>query len=237
VTGYPTGFMLILIVFAVCLASPAQAAEPLGPRLTFVEGAVEYKQTFRSPGVAAVVDMVIHPGSKITTGNNSRIEITLQDESVVRIGPNSVYRTKLASFSGSKRNRFAAELDRGRLWVRARSSSFSNHNSFRITTPSAVLGIRGTTYDLKANEDKSAEVSVFEGSVAVGPPPIEEGAAHEEIAWPEEVSESVWEEIILGQLQRLRIESDGEPGQTTSFSPDDEKDPWIDWNRLRDQQK
>ena len=77
-------------------------------------------------------------------------------------------------------------------------------------------------------------MSVYDGQVGVSPPLIEEGADHEEIAWPEEVTEEEWEEIILGKLQRLRIDADGQAGTPEPFVPEDEQDPWVLWNQARD---
>ena len=75
---------------------------------------------------------------------------------------------------------------------------------------------------------------MVEGRVGVAPPLVEAGAAKEEMAWPTEVSEKQWEEIIVSKLQRLRIMADGTPGKPEPFDPDTEKDAWIDWNRNRD---
>jgi hypothetical protein len=103
-----------------------------------------------------------------------------------------------------------------------------------VNTPTAVLSVRGTTYDLVAAEDQSTEVSVYEGQVGVAPPPVEEGAAHEEVAWPVEVTQAEWEEIILGKLQRLRIGPDGQPEKTASIAVDEVQDEWTRWNMDRD---
>ena len=54
------------------------------------------------------------------------------------------------------------------------------------------------------------------------------------MSWPAEVSESAWEEIILGQLQRVKIDANGQPLQTFEFSRDQEKDRWVEWSLLRD---
>lgn len=226
--------LLVLVISNIVSMHGASAADQVAGRISFVEGQVQFKRTFRSAKESATLNTSVGPGSKFTTGSNGRLEITLLDQSVVRLGPRSIYRIKLAAFSGGRRSRFTANLDQGRVWVKARRALGRGRESFQITTPSAVLGIRGTTYDLQTNLDNSAQVSVFEGLVAVAPPPIEEGASHEEISWPVEVSESAWEEIILGQLQRVIIDANGQPSQAIEFSPDQEKDPWVAWNLLRD---
>jgi hypothetical protein len=56
----------------------------------------------------------------------------------------------------------------------------------------------------------------------------------DEIAWPAEVSEKKWAEIILARLQRLHIGADGKPGKPASFDPSLEKDEWTVWNLERD---
>ena len=107
-------------------------------------------------------------------------------------------------------------------------------NNFDTHTPTAVVGVRGTVFNVDAGADTSTEVSVFEGRVGVEPPMVQPGAAKEEMAWPAQVSEKQWEEIIVGKLQRLRIGADGRPGKPSAFDPDSEKDAWVDWNRNRD---
>jgi len=94
--------------------------------------------------------------------------------------------------------------------------------------------VRGTTYNLKAAADKSTEISVYQGKVGVGPPLLVEGGPKEEMAWPIQVSEKKWEEIILGKLQRLYIGPDGTPGKPESFDPLKEKDEWVIENQKRD---
>jgi hypothetical protein len=105
---------------------------------------------------------------------------------------------------------------------------------FETNTKTAVAGVRGTVYSVKAGEDNSSEFSVYEGQVGVGPPLIAQGAEKKEIAWPQEVSEAKWKEIVLSRLTRLKVGPDGKPGKPEPFDPAKEKDDWVKWNQERD---
>ena len=54
------------------------------------------------------------------------------------------------------------------------------------------------------------------------------------MAWPAQVSEDEWEEIVLGKLQRLHIGPDGKPGKPVKFDPARKTDEWTAWNMERD---
>lgn len=179
--------------------------------------------------------MSIAPGQLIKTDKTGIVEMTLPDKSVIRLAPDTLYQFDETIFFEEKSRVFSARLFFGKLWARVSKVVGMNNGSFAIKTPTAVVGIRGTVYNVHAALDKSTLVSVYQGLVSVGPPAISKGAEKEEISWPVEVTEKKWEEIILMRLQRLYIGSDGMPGKPESFDPAKKKDEWADWNLRRDE--
>ena len=115
------------------------------------------------------------------------------------------------------------------------SRLFGRKGRFDIQTRTAVAGVRGTVYDLRTAADKSTDIRVHTGRVAVGPALVVAGGPKKEMDWPGQVTEQEWEEIILGKLQKLHIGPDGKPGKPTSFDPQIERDEWTDWNMERDE--
>jgi len=120
------------------------------------------------------------------------------------------------------------------MWARVNIALEKTRGTFDTSIPTAVIGVRGTVFNVKAAANKSADVLVYEGLVGVGPPIIVEGGPKEEIEWPVEVSEKKWEGIILVRLQKLHISPDGTPGKPESFIPEKEDDEWVRWNQERD---
>ena len=229
--------LLFACLHASILAAPASETEGRSAsagfgRITLIEGSATVSQSAGGPFRNLAMNALIRPGQILRTEANARLEILFLDKSAVRLGPESVYEVETTEFSGEVRQRFSARLAKGRMWAKVAPASTGQ---FQVRTPSAVISVRGTTYDLKAAADESTEVSVYDGRVGVAPPPIEEGADHEEISWPEEVTEEQWEEIILARLQRIQIGADGKPGEPTAFAPDEEQDAWALWNQARDE--
>lgn len=212
----------------------AQRALSSFGRITLIEGSAGVATLEGGDFRALAQGRLVRPGQVVKTDPGSRVEITFLDKSVVRLGPESEYHIERVDYDQEVRRQFSAKLTRGRIWANVTPAKSAGFGGFQVRTPRAVISIRGTTYDLKSATNESAEVSVYEGRVGVAPPPIAENAGHEEFSWPEEVSEAEWEEIILGKLQRLRIGPDGKPGAPAAFSPEQERDPWAEWNLARD---
>jgi len=168
------------------------------------------------------------------TKKPGRLELTLPGGSLIRLSDRTFGRISRIHFPEKGAQKFVSKFFWGRVWSRVKRKLFRKSSSFNTNVPTAVVAVRGTTYDLKTEKDESAAISVYQGKVAVGPPLLVEGGQKEEFTWPVELSEKKWEEIIVGQLQRLRIGMDGRPGKPEGFDPIKEKDPWILWNQARD---
>jgi hypothetical protein len=177
--------------------------------------------------------MPLKEGEFVKTGEQGIIELTMPDNSVVRLAPNTLFELEQALFPSKKMIQFSSKLFLGRMWATVKVSFGRGKKAFNTQTPTAIVGVRGTTYDVKTASDKSTEISVYEGKVGVEPLVVE-GGPKEEIEWPKEVTEKEWKEIILRRLQRLYVGPDGKPGKPYSFDPEKEKDEWVIWNQGRD---
>jgi len=133
------------------------------------------------------------------------VELTLPDNSVLRLAPNTLFELNRALFPKKKPLHFSCKVFLGSVWAKITRALGQARGTFHTETPSAVAGVRGTAYNLKVAADQSTDISVYEGEVCVQPPLIVKGGPKEEIEWPGEVSEKRWEETILGQFQRLHI--------------------------------
>ena len=228
-------FILVVstaFIIVSALATPVFGVEKI--RVTWQKGEVSIGLTKKGPWQTLRSGMPVTAGSFIKTGKESMVELTLPDNSIIRLAPDTLFKLNQAFFPEDKLRRFFSKLLIGKMWAKVTSAFRGRRGTFNTSTYTAVAGVRGTTYNLKAGADKSTEISVYEGKVGVGPPLIVEGGPKEEMAWPMQVSEKKWEEIILGKLQKLYIGPDGKPGKPVSFDPLKEKDKWVMWNQERD---
>jgi hypothetical protein len=222
---------LVLAALFWGMAGPAWAA---AVQVTYLEGGVFQGPSQQGPWRPLGLSETLGSQDFVQTGADGIVELTLADASVVRLAPGSLYAIQEAVFSPEQPRRYVAKLFVGKLWANIQKRSGRLIGRFDTRIPTAVVGVRGTVYNLIAARDRSADIQVYEGLVGVGPPLLVEGAAREEIQWPSQVSERQWEEIILAKLQRLRIDAEGRPGSVEALDAEAVRDRWVVFNQQRD---
>ena len=216
------------------LALPV-AAQTKTAQVSALEGKA---QRTRSGARSALrLGVAVAQGDVLETQPGARLEVRFSDNSVLRLGPAARLQLVEAHFgAGAARRKLTARLFFGKLWAKV-TSVIQGEQKFQIETENAVAGVRGTTFRVDANEDKSVLVRVYDGAVAVGksaPPDSHKSAKREEVAGPQEVSRDQWEKLVGRQMQ-IFISPDGAAGDPEPFSPDvDKDDPFARWNQQRD---
>lgn len=229
--------IILKIVLALLLFSDIisiSAAESGEAVLTYLEGGVFVGNTQTGPWKKLEIGNLIKEGNFLKTGREGLAELHFPDNSVVRLSRDTILKIHQTYFPRKDPIKVSINLFLGRAWMNISKKILKPRGSFDMHIPTATIGVRGTVYDVNSLEDKSADISVFEGLVGVGPPLFKEGGPREEIQWPTEVTEKEWEEIIVKKLERLHIGADGIPGKAKSFDPEKEKDEWVLWNMEKD---
>lgn len=115
------------------------------------------------------------PGNTIQTGSNGWAAILLSDETLLQLNRNSRFTlNKVAPQSGwqrlvsitTVRHILASSwyrLEKGQGWFRNKNKDIQ----ITIDTPTMVVGIRGTEADIKIAPDRSATLTVLEGTLQV----------------------------------------------------------------------
>ena len=224
--------MRLAALFLLALAAPV-AAQPKTAQVSALDGRAQ-----RSRGAARTglrLGTAVAQGDILETQPGARLEIRFSDNSVLRLGPSARLQLAEAHF-GAGRRKLSARLFFGKLWAKV-TSVIQGEQQFQIETENAVAGVRGTTFRVDANPDKSVLVRVYDGSVAVGKgaaPAEKAGGERREVPGPQEVSREQWEKLVGRQMQ-IFISADGAPGDPEAFSPDvDKDDPFARWNQERD---
>jgi ferric-dicitrate binding protein FerR (iron transport regulator) len=181
----------------------------------------------------------VYENDLVETTPGSKMELKLQDGSVIRVGPASKMLLKSAYFgaNGSEK-KFTVKLFFGRVWSKVEGLVGGN-SKFEVETDNAVAGVRGTTFRVDAKTDRSVLVRVYAGSVAVASPQVIQrqhgrGERHQ-VQGPTQVSRGEWEKIVGKQMQ-IAIGADGVPGEPQKFAAkDDAGDDWAAWNKALDE--
>ena len=232
---------LVGALIAALLAPAAAVAADAPAKVAFVEGSAERERAGEK--VALQLGAALAEQDTISTADDSRLEIKFADESLLRVGPGAKLQLSAAHFGKRPEERkMTARLLFGKLWAKV-TSVLKGDNNFQVETENAVAGVRGTTFRVDANADKSVRVRVYNGSVAVAKnAPIyqKDGVKpgeRKEVDGPEEVSREAWEELV-GRQMEITVSADGTPGKPTKFDPKTEgDDDWVQWNRKRDAAK
>jgi hypothetical protein len=207
-------------------------------QVSFIEGSAT--RTAEKGGKVALKDKSeVLQGDLIETQGSGRLELTMPDKSVVRLGPSSKLKLDKTSFSDDGRT-FKAKLMLGSIWSKV-SSVFGSDKSFEIKTDRAVAGVRGTVFRLDADKTSAVMVKVYAGTVAVagGPIPQAGGAPEKkervQVPGPQPVSKKQWEKLVTAMMM-VKVAANGEVTEPEKFAEADElKDAWAAWNKQRDE--
>src|SRR5205823_14761037 len=210
----------------------AAGAAPKTAQVSALEGRA---QRSRASGARSELrlGMAVGQGDTIETQEKARLEVRFSDNSVLRLGSRAKLQLAEAHFAGgAARRRLSARLFFGKLWAKV-TSVLQGEQKFEVETENAVAGVRGTTFRVDANDDKTVLVRVYDGSVAVGKRAADAGTAggeRREVAAPQGVTRERWEKLGGAQM-KVFIAADGNAGEPETFPAEVEKyDAFACWN-------
>jgi hypothetical protein len=133
-----------IMVAALAVAAPAIAADNIG-LVKVSKGNVTIQRG--SEKLPANVGVGLQASDTIVTGADGSAGITFTDNSLVSVGPNSVFSIDKYSFdSTTHQGEFAGNLKQGRLAAVSGKMVKQSPESMTIRTPSAIMGVRGTEF-------------------------------------------------------------------------------------------
>ncbi len=154
----------------------------------------------------------------LRTGAGGGLKLTLSDQSVVVLGPDSELVIERAEFEGQERSKVSLKLLVGGIWAKVKKAIAGSDSTFEVSAARAVAGVRGTIFRVDATpliagthppKIRETVVRVTEGRVAVNaqvkkpaakPPPT---GPRVEVPGPTEVTAEEWEKRFV-ELQAGR---------------------------------
>lgn len=146
---------VLLAVGAVCFAQTGKAGSQV-PTVSYLEGSVTID------GANAQIGDAVPLGAVVTTASASLVEIEFSTRNAIRLSEST-------TLVFNPRNlQTGSELRQGALtMVLKRISTGANGEGFVVRTPSAVAGVRGTSFFLKVESPTSTYVCACNGVVQV----------------------------------------------------------------------
>jgi len=101
----------------------------------------------------AKVGMAIQASDVVLTGTDGAAGITFTDNSLVSVGPNSIFAIDRYSFDTTTHaGEFEGSLKKGKLAAVSGKMVKQSPEAMKIRTPSAVMGVRGTEFVVQVDE-------------------------------------------------------------------------------------
>ena len=142
---------ILILVAALGLALSANAAD-IGT-IKVAKGSVEIQRG--ASKLPAQVGVGLQTSDVVITGADGSAGITFTDNSLVSVGPNSVFAIDKYSFdSTTHAGEFEGNLKQGRLAAVSGKMVKQSPESMKIRTPSAIMGVRGTEFVVQVDEPK-----------------------------------------------------------------------------------
>lgn len=195
----PTWFACLPLVLLVIGADWAHAQQLVAAKILSVDGPVEIR---RAPAMGATLKKInfkphdqLNAGDRIVTGWRGRLVLGLTDGSQAIIGEQTTVEIK--DLGRSPRELFHVLRGKTRIYIEKLGGK---PNPYRINTPTAVIAVRGTLFDVIAKKNET-EVFVYEGEVAVS-----------RLNAPEQL-------VILSAGQMTRVKQGESPTPPAPFKP------------------
>ncbi len=138
-----------ILVAALAAAFPVAAADVGLVKVS--KGSVQIQRG--AAKMPAAVGSGVQASDVIVTGADGSAGITFSDNSLVSVGPNSVFAIDKYSFdSTTHQGEFQGNLKQGRLAAVSGKMVKQSPESMKIRTPSAIMGVRGTEFLVQVDE-------------------------------------------------------------------------------------
>ena len=110
-------------------------------------------------------------GDRVTTGDETRIELDTPDGSFLRFDEKTTFELISAGYDEQTKQRdIEVRLALGKTWARV-AAAVGGRGKFQVSAENAIAGVRGTTYRMNVNPDTSIVVKVYWGEIHVSSPP------------------------------------------------------------------
>ena len=140
---------VLALATVLSLALPAWAAD-VGIVKT-AKGSVQLQRG--SERLAVQVGTPVRASDTIVTGADGIAGITFADNSLVSVGPNSIFAIDKYHFDSTTHvGEFEGNLKQGRLAAVSGKMVKQAPESMKIRTPSAIMGVRGTEFVVQVDE-------------------------------------------------------------------------------------
>lgn len=170
-----TAITLALSTVGAALKHPVWASTgplaPLAGKIKLVQGHVAVTSSGGTERVAAV-GMELRAGDLIATGPEAELHAEMEDGAYLAARPNAQIRLVAYQLTGTASDKSWIDLIKGGLRMVSGWIAKSNPGAFRIKTPVATIGIRGTDFEIQHFETSDAPAAeeagthhlVYEGS-------------------------------------------------------------------------
>jgi ferric-dicitrate binding protein FerR (iron transport regulator) len=246
--------ILLVVLSMLLIALPAEAQRVMSLKMgkgqalvNSLTGSAQILPAGKREWRSLAAKQYLRGGDEVVTGSKARLELILPDNSKVRFADNSRFRiVQLDTGTASRNVRINVAV--GRTWANV-SKIFGGKSRFEVSCENAVAGVRGTIYRVNVSDDKSAVVKVYDGEVAVsgggdrpatqeaGKPPVlgvpTKVSGPTKVAGPKKITMEEWVYLIRS-MQQINISSTGVPDKPRSFTEQEDRDEWVDWNKARD---
>lgn len=246
------GFMGVSVALLLgCLfAGPSAQAASDAAVVTKLDGKAQVFRKGSKAGTAVKKNDRITQDQQVHVGEKSRLELRFPDGTIMRFAERSVISMENLSYDAKTRNKnVKVDMEGGKLWANV-AKLITPESKVEVKTVNAVAGVRGTVYRVNVDEDNSALVKVYDGSVyvdgvqkqapgAAAPggytAPVPVPGPHEVPPPHREVTMEEWH-VIVKSFQQITISPQGVASKPQDFNPQQDRDDWVRWNQERDKE-
>ncbi len=231
--GIRVGRAIGLLVLAALLLAPLAA---FAAKVTFLELPAQIKRKGATEWRTLKLGEDVSEGDSIRTGMGGRVEVTIAEKRVFRVG--QATEVELPSFRETGGLNASFHVLVGRFWASIRVPlAEALGEKVEVQTTTATIGIKGTNFGVDHDRVRGlSQVTVIDGTVAAAAPQVTGGKQEvegpREIAPPSEISREQWL-VLVSRNQKLLIR----PGQAPRVEPmtaEDKADEWVVFNQQRD---
>jgi hypothetical protein len=152
-----------VLIIALLLLLPSALWAQATLKVSSATGPIEWRAVSSKPFTPLTSAQTVQVGNEVRTGPGAQLILEVPDGSYMVVSENSKLIVE-DFWSVNLRSLMNLMVGRVRFYVQRLGG---RPNPYRVTTPTALIAVRGTTFEVSIDEAQIAEVRCLEGRVAV----------------------------------------------------------------------